>query len=309
MFGVIWGHVITVLLAGCQNSIGIHVIMRTYDMPLFMMISGYFLALGFKRKTFSRMLKDKITTILLPTILWSLIASRGKSMFNYYFCYAVFLSSIIIIIGNLMNKNFKVIFLTGIALMLQVLPFKFNMSYLYPFFLLGYFFNVRLIENLKHGGGKYAFAFIFCLCFWKVDYTIWATGEVLSSFDVQNVFIMFFRFFIGYIGSVAFMNAVDYLYTKYDSRNTMIYKFFVKSGKETLSLYILQHIALFGITNKIIVWMVHKLNYNPFVINELLLGYIIAPVYSLFLIYCMMLFTKFIKKHQYTSWMFGFKIK
>ena len=154
MFGVIWGHAITVLLNGYSNEIGIHPILRTYDMPLFMILSGYFLAIGINRKTKVQMLKDKITTILIPTILWSLIASRGKSIFNYYFCYSVFLSSVLVVLANCMNKNFKVLFLCGIAVLLQIVPFKFNMSYLYPFFLFGYFFNFKLIDKFINGGGK-----------------------------------------------------------------------------------------------------------------------------------------------------------
>lgn len=309
MFGVIWGHAITVLLNGYPNVIGIHPIFRTYDMPLFMILSGYFLALAINRKTKVQMLKDKITTILIPTILWSLIASRGKSIFNYYFCYSVFLSSVLVILGNCMNKNFKVLFLCGIAMLLQIVPFKFNMSYLYPFFLLGYFFKSNLMDKVIHGGAKYIMFFVFCLCFWKSDFTIWSTGESITHLNIQNIIIVLFRFFIGFIGSVAFMCIVNIVYSKYKESNSSLFKIFINGGKESLALYILQHIALFGVTSKIVIKMVQYVHFNPFTSNELLLGYIIAPIYSLFLMYCMLTFIQFVKKYKYIKWMFGFKIK
>lgn len=70
MWGVVWGHCITVLLNGAENNIGIHLILRTYDMPFFMLISGFFFAFSIKKYTLKDLLKNKITTILLPTFFW-----------------------------------------------------------------------------------------------------------------------------------------------------------------------------------------------------------------------------------------------
>ena len=159
------------------------------------------------------------------------------------------------------------------------------------------------------GGVKYVVAFVFCLCFWKLDYTIWSTGGSISHFNIQNIIIVLFRFLIGYIGSVAFMFIVDIMYSKYKESDSPYFRFFINAGKESLALYMLQHIALFGVTNKIIRRMVEYLHINPFITNELLLGYIIAPIFSLFLMYCMLAFIQLVKRYRYTKWMFGFKIK
>ena len=55
--------------------------------------------------------------------------------------------------------------------------------------------------------------------------------------------------------------------------------------------------------------MVEYLHFNPFITNELLLGYIMAPMFALFLMYCMLAFIQFVKRYRYTKWVFGFKIK
>ena len=43
MLGVVWGHTITALRYGIGGSSGLLHFFRTYDMPMFAFISGYFL--------------------------------------------------------------------------------------------------------------------------------------------------------------------------------------------------------------------------------------------------------------------------
>lgn len=42
MFGVVWGHLITTFLDGSPNHISIHWIIRTFDMPFFMLFPDIF---------------------------------------------------------------------------------------------------------------------------------------------------------------------------------------------------------------------------------------------------------------------------
>lgn len=308
MFGVVWGHAITVLLAGHTNNIGIHLIMRTYDMPLFMMISGYLLAAGLERKSINVMFIDKITTILIPTILWSLIASRGKSIWNYYFCHSVFCSSVIVMFACLpIIKKIRNAFLCVIAIVLQFLPFDFNMSYLYPFFILGGILNSKLMTKMK-SGGVFPFLFVVCLCFWKQDYTIWSTGEIISQYDMVSICIVAFRFFIGYCGCFTFMVFIKCIMKTFYNPKFFIFSMIQNCGKESLAIYMLQHIVLFGVTTKIMSFLICYSHFNPLTENELLLGYVIAPIYSIILIYLMLTFVNAMKKNKYTKWMFGFKV-
>lgn len=159
MWGVLWGHCITVLLLGTNNDIGIHVILRTYDMPMFMLISGYYLRYGnvYKKKTIGTLLRDKITTILFPLVLWSLISTRGVTIFNYYFLWAILLSVVLIIIVHLIFREsvWEYIALGIISVGLNFVPFDFfNCSYLFPFFVIGYVLNTNsLLFKRINGGG------------------------------------------------------------------------------------------------------------------------------------------------------------
>lgn len=156
MFGVIWGHTITNLLCGSQNNIDIHWIMRTYDMPLFMVISGYFMSFTLSRKSLYQAIKDKVTMILLPTLIWGLIITYGKSVGPLYFLWAIFYSSLIMaILCKVVKSNvLRSIICVIIVISLNFAPFTWsNMSYLFPFFALGYFYNELDVRIPKMGGG------------------------------------------------------------------------------------------------------------------------------------------------------------
>ncbi len=109
MFGVVWGHTIT-NMGGGEISCNITWFLRLYDMLFFMLISGYFLKFNVEKYNTKQLLLNKITTILLPTILWTLILTMGQHLFSgYYFLHAIFYSSVtIILIEKLLgSEEFK----------------------------------------------------------------------------------------------------------------------------------------------------------------------------------------------------------
>lgn len=85
MLGVVWGHTITALRNGEGASLYLLTFFRTYDMPFFMLLSGYFLFYSMKNNKWQIVMIDKIGTILIPLIVWeifiSVITGGGKSNF------------------------------------------------------------------------------------------------------------------------------------------------------------------------------------------------------------------------------------
>lgn len=138
MFGVVWGHTIT-HFGGGGISCNVTWLLRLYDMPFFMLISGYFLRRSMQKYNYRHLLLSKVTTILFPTVLWSLIISRGTSILGYYFLYAVFLSSVIIVlVEEFANKTvIKYLLYFLLISLLYLIDYKpFNLCYLFPFFCL-----------------------------------------------------------------------------------------------------------------------------------------------------------------------------
>lgn len=149
MFGVIWGHLITCLLNNAHNDVSIHWMMRTFDMPFFMLISGYFLAIGMQRKSVKQMLLDKVTTILLPTVLWSVLCSMFRAWDMFYFLWAVFYSSVFMTVCQCFkNEKLRLVAHILVAIAISCVPYTFyNMSYLYPFFVMGYWYFILVKQH------------------------------------------------------------------------------------------------------------------------------------------------------------------
>ena len=74
MWGVIWGHTISALTNGTLNKgIFIHNFFRLYDMPFFMILSGFFLFKSLEKNNTCREtaenLLEKLQSILQPRML------------------------------------------------------------------------------------------------------------------------------------------------------------------------------------------------------------------------------------------------
>jgi len=167
MLGVVWGHCITNLLAGDENNIGIHFIFRTYDMPMFMLLSGYFLAFSMENRNWMALVKARTVRIAVPTIFWGLLISKGHLLNGldcYYFLCAIFFSTLIVItIGKVLifplYQTIIFILLTGV---LNFVPlYLWNLSYLFPYFALGYLIKIYRVR--KPGPALYGGAFFYGL--------------------------------------------------------------------------------------------------------------------------------------------------
>lgn len=217
------------------------------------------------------------------------------------------MSSIIVIIADKCIINTK---LRAFILILLCVPFYctnrmlWNMSYLFPFFIVGYYGCL-----MKHY--KYNFliflAFICCLCFWSTDYTIWNTGS--NVFNRPEILpIIVFRLSIAAIGFVAVKRVCDEIYKSLSTENGYFYNLMIRSGKETLMLYILQCFILV-ILKKGTEIIILKLGYNPFTTNHELFGYVIAPLLSIAMMEILLQFIQLLNKNKYTSLLCGFKME
>ena len=151
MIGVVWGHVITNMLCGQHNEINIHWIFRLYDMPFFMLISGFFLQKSLQKYTLKQILIDKATTIAVPSIIFSFLISRFKGIDSFYFLSAVYVSSIIVALFHhiFISRKVRVFSFVVVCVILHFIDFNYaNLSYLLPFFIFGYYGGVFCRERL-----------------------------------------------------------------------------------------------------------------------------------------------------------------
>lgn len=309
MIGVVWGHLITCFLHGETNNIGIHWIMRTYDMPFFMVISGYFMSNSVQKYSLNILLLNKITTLLLPTIIWSffLVMFQKINFNSYYFLYAVFWSSCIVAITDKLVKNkiFRLIIYSVIALSFYFIDMPLaNLSYLFPFYIMGHYGymmgDYRKIMFLMLP------VFIFLLCFWSIEYTIWEAGDYLPGGGWKLFRIILFRLLIALVGIITIKNIFDIIYDfQVDSK---LRSFIIKIGTETLGIYLLHVFIIRYIIRYMVNESINIYGMNVISINDSLLGYFITPIFSLLLCGFCYVVIKQTKRNKYTRYIWGGKL-
>lgn len=312
MWGVIWGHTITALANKTLNEgIFIHSFFRLYDMPFFMILSGYFLFKSIEKKSFKILFWEKITQLLIPILLWNwIIHFPYPSIGSFYFLWAVFISSILTITVHTITQQLKIklyarlfLFLGIIISLFSLSHLQFNLFYLYPFFVLGYLSNTIQIK-LKFI--PLLILFVIGICLWEPEYSPWKTNPTTLNGNFTPIYL--FQFYIGAIGSFVMWRIWSFIFKSNSTINLI-----TKIGKETMAIYILQTIAIEIILSKIIryiqtdIWDgINYLTISPKL--TYLMAYVMAPIISFISIIILYKIIIITKSNIHVSKVWGFKI-
>lgn len=306
MFGVVWGHTIT-NFGGGGISCNVTWFLRLYDMPFFMLISGHFLRFSIQRYDYRHLLLSKITTILFPTILWSLIISRGTSILGFYFLYAIFFSSVIVVLIEefAIKSTIKFLLYFFVISLLYMIDYKpFNLCYLFPFFLFGFKTDVWK--------GNYKLIcfclFVIGICFWKDSFVIWkADTNVLHGYTILGVNI--YRLYIGIVGVVTMEMLFDMLYDYFKKRYPFQLSLISETiGEETLGIYIFHTFIVTVFLKNLVKYLDNQLGYNLFLVNEKLLVFFITPLFTILTLFLSYKFISVCKENKYLKYLWGVNI-
>lgn len=316
MLCVVYGHTINALLGGTHHSpIWLHVFVRTFDMPFFMILSGYFLKRSLEKRTAINVALNRFSMILLPIAIWTLV--RGHITCSmYYFLWAVLASSLICVIvrqaSSLLPRwsanAFELILYSCVSILFYVARVPWNMFYLFPFFVLGYCLRDVRFELSRQ---KYAFlsiVFIGALCFWKPSYTPWSMGAFAWKDDHWAVVIYAYRFGLGIVGVVVVSKVFELIRSLCDE-NSFIVRTITECGSETLALYILQSIVIERLMGMVcdVAYTHYPVELQQSVVN--LVGYVIAPMMSFVSTVGLLYVIRYMKRTFLLKYAFGFKIK
>ena len=311
---VIYGHTINALLGGTPHSpIWLHVFVRTFDMPFFMILSGYFLKRSLEKRSAMDVALNRLSMIVVPIAIWTLLRGHINIFTMYYFLWAVMVSGVICIIIRKVSsflpsqcvKLVEFILYAIVTILLYMVKVPWNMFYLFPFFVFGYFIqDTRFKLEWKAG----AFLFVVALCFWQATYTPWRTGAFAWKDDSWAIAIYAYRFALAIVG-VYVMSGVFDLIREHLTEMSFIVRTITECGSETLALYILQSIAVERILGRgcDIAW-----KHYPVVLSQgcaNLIGYVIAPILSFVSIVGLLFVIRFMKRTFVLRYAFGFKIR
>lgn len=313
IWGVVYGHADSALWGGVPHQqVWLHMFVRTYDLPFFMVLSGYFLKKSLETHGGWGAILNRVTMILVPIVFWTFI--RGVvNVFGgmYYFLWAVFCSDLVLIAvrgvtrfaPGKMKKCTEVTFCVFVVMLFHLIWVPWNLFYLFPFFAFGFFLDDVDFRFSRFHLWLLLVAFAMGLCFWNRNYTPWVMNGVAWKVDVGVLGVYVYRFVVAVVGIGVMANIFRMLYGA-TGRGLI-----VDAGKETLALYIL-HIPLFSSLAKRFCGL-----YMPRVVSvvsvnyiENIIGYVIAPCASLFTIWVLLVLIRFVKK-SFLRYTLGFRIK
>ena len=239
----------------------------TFHMPVFMIISGYLFKYTINRHSFNDIVKSRVTTLLIPIILWhsiyifidNYIIGQGNFSDIYWGSYLKFLwflwavlwnSFIVLSIHRFANDSFIVY--ASVFLLLLCVPHRYNSNYyvfMYPYFLCGYLINNQTNSIIKRLISKLStplYTIIISVTFFALlaiysreDYVYVSKTDVIIGRHISShmLLVNLYRWAIGFVGSFLFFRITHSIYHRFTGHITNI--FFVDLGTRTMGIYII----------------------------------------------------------------------
>ncbi len=253
----------------------IFMLINSFHMPLFMLISGYLFYGTICRHTFRENIKSRITKLIIPIFIWQTIflltanitnltkgneiSSLSYQLQSYitaiWFLWSIFYNSIIVILINRYTKDNIYIYII-ISILLLFLPSKFDISrivFMYPYFVTGYLYNKFYrgynIQDI-HLKSKFICIAILTILYislymlYKKEDYIYTTGVSILKYIKQynpteildQLKIDYFRYLIGFIGSILSLLIIKLTYKRISSK---IIDNIAIIGKKSIGIYII----------------------------------------------------------------------
>lgn len=314
MWCVVYGHTINAFFSGIAHTpIWLHTFVRTFDMPFFMMLSGFFLRKSLAKRRAIDVFVNRLSMILVPIVVWTLLLARVDIFNRYYFLWAVLCSGFTCIAGHALTsylpsrimRVLECLLYIGVVVFFHAFRVPWNMFYLFPFFVVGYY--LRDVNYGKKLASIMAVVFIAGLCFWNADYTPWKIGALAWRDNAAAFLVYGFRFVLG-ISGVCAMGIVFDSIRRLCGEESFFVRVVVGWGRETLALYILQtlcvEIALRLLCEQF--WRHCAISPSGAIMN--LIGYLIVPALSFFLVVLLSMVVKRVKSTRLGKYAFGFKV-
>lgn len=254
MFFVTWGHAAQAISGETFSALlGGKGYLTAFHMPLFFIMSGYFINLDKIREA---NIKDFVTAkfmrLLLPAFTWTavycLLMVQMKSPLSfatfYWYLMSLFLSFLIIMVFTKLFKSNALVILLSICFVVLCPYTDFsNLNFMFPFLWIGYWLRVS-----KHSDSKALFicALIVSMglfTIWNNDYTVYLSRFNTATLTGDMVIKGFVRFIMG----GAFSYVLIWLSRRFE--DSRIVNTLSPLGQYTLTVYTIS-LIIFGVIRK-----------------------------------------------------------
>lgn len=292
----------------------------SFHMPLFMLITGYLFHFSLKKYKTWEIIKSRISMLLVPICVWSLIPFSIKLIDNWeigifkmiklyistavrelWFLWAVFYCSLIVLVINRYMKDNIIIYILGFVTTFLITDER-NFSlykYMYPFFVLGYFYGKhgkrmkewwQQVKNRKVLILFLLSMYILLFAFYDYDSYIYTSGySVLGKDVLKQIGIDMYRLIIGFVGSLVVIIFVDNIYSLIKGKKTAGIMTYI--GRNSMGIYV--------ISGAIFTYILPEITTNILDIN-----YLVVLLESVLIIGISLIINSGLKKNKIISGLF-----
>ena len=314
IFLVIWGHCIQFFLSSYECYDYIYLVIYSFHMPLFMIISGFFSWNSFNLSSKQFLLK-KVRELILPVVSWGFIFEitrivinlfEGKPTYIFYDLKAFYIQNLwflkcLFICYVLAYFCFRHRHINYLVLSITIIASQFIISHnictMYPAFLYG----ILLKKHNKIANNYYTIIgtfilFVILLHYWNASF--WPIPDMLQGICNSNLAIIQdyifkggYRILLGIIGSMFF---ICFFFKVFKNRRNKTINIIADWGTCTLGVYILQSFIIeYTLSNYI---NFDNSNYHLF-------HYIYSPFISIVFIIISTIFVRHSYKYEFLSFL------
>ena len=291
----IQGDMMSNFLGGTQLDIA-------FNMPLFMIMSGWFInPTKLKNSFFPGFVKDKFFRLMVPALTWyfiyDLLSFHTPSMHDaltlYWYLTALFVCLCLINISvRLINNTLLCAILSSVFVICCPHSDFAKINFMFPFLWAGYFLRTMLDKH-----GKQWWLFLICLLisimlaiFWQPKYSVYTTPFKILSVNLPMLVAYVYRFSIGLLISIVIIFIIKNL------EKLKLLSYLAKLGQYSLVIYtasVVLNSALLSFLNR------YDIHTSQFVLIDLLaIG--VASV----IVLVSVIFANWCRKNKYTSILF-----
>ena len=313
IFLVVWGH--TIQFGGSSMELFANkafIFIYSFHMPLFLLISGYFLAKSAGRRSLVQNLGKKLVHIAVPAVLGGagfyvvklaverLLGSDAypisaamlfEEIGNIWFLWCMFMCSVALLaadalVRKLGSSKMMPVILAAVFVLFVFLPYSEYNLYLFPYFLTGYAIEKAGAENknLKKLSRLELFSIVLfpmLLQNFSERHFIYSSGIRLFSSvygAAAQLAIDVFRWLIGFAGCFVVLMFARKLEEAFPTNK--ICDLIGDIGKYTLEIYILERIVVEYLGAKVLWKMVNGPG-STVLGNDIVYSYLFTPLCSI----------------------------
>lgn len=247
IFLVTWGHCSQALSGLSFPPIfGVPGLLIPVHMPLFMMMSGFFInPTKIRNASFGFFIWSKTQRLLVPSIVWyflfCLVSFHLPTLWegiNYYwYLNSLFVCYIIIYITVKISGNHLIVGCLASILIVVFSPYSsyLKINFMYPFLWAGYFLRKFIESDRSRLPLELVLLTVslYLYAFWDVQDSVYLTPFDTLFFSFDSLLVYLYRFSLGFICSTAIVLSI-----KRFIANKNILPSFALLGRDTLFVYV-----------------------------------------------------------------------